>query len=162
MADPVVLPSRSNGFRLSELVLLIVVLLALGLVLMPRFYDDRRADNERQAQDVLRMIASSQEVHRALDRRGEYVELYRLQVAPGEGANDLEPLMPFLGVSADFAHYTGYRFQELTDGLARPVGCRAEPRTPPFSGKGVWEIRYGETEPQLVGYLDVNKELALP
>ena len=49
MADPVVLPSRSNGFRLSELVLLIVVLLALGLVLMPRFYDDRRADNERQA-----------------------------------------------------------------------------------------------------------------
>ena len=49
-----------------------------------------------------------------------------------------------------------------TDGLARPVGCRAEPRTPPFSGKGVWEIRYGETEPQLVGYLDVNKELALP
>ena len=120
MADPVVLPSRSNGFRLSELVLLIVVLLALGLVLMPRFYDDRRADNERQAQDVLRMIASSQEVHRALDRRGEYVELYRLQFAPGEGANDLEPLMPFLGVSADFAHYTGYRFQELTDGLARP------------------------------------------
>lgn len=159
MPDSVSVSARPAGFRLSELVLLLVILLALGLVLMPAQYDDRRSDNERNAQDMLRMIATAQESFRAVE--GQYAELFRLQFAPGREPNELEPMMPFLPASADFAHYGGYTFQEVTDGLARPIGCIAEPRTPPFSGERVFEIRYGETDPVLVGYMDVKRAVAL-
>ena len=120
---------------------MIVVLVALGLVVLPSRYDDRRADNERQAQDVLRMIGSAQHSWRAAT--GEWAELYRLQWAPGD-ASDLEPFLPWLQVSSDFAHYGGYRFQELTDGLGRPIGCLAQPNTPPFSGERSFEVLYGD------------------
>ena len=160
MPDPVSTPARPAGFRLSELVLLLVILMALGLVLMPSQYEDRSSDNERNAQDILRMIASAQERFRATE--GQYAELFRLQFAPGREPNELEPMMPFLPASADFAHYGGYTFQEVSDSLERPIGCIAEPRTPPFSGERVFEIRYGETEPVLVGYMDVKRSVALP
>ena len=160
MSDPVSASVRPAGFRLSELVLLLVILIAFGLVLMPAQYGDRRSDNERNARDMLRMIATSQESFRAME--GQYAELFRLQFAPGREPNALEPMMPFLPASADFAHYGGYTFQEVTDGLARPIGCIAEPRTPPFSGERVYEIRYGATDPVLVGYMDVKRAVALP
>lgn len=151
--------ARAAGFRLSEFVLVLVILVGLGLIFMPKVYEDRRADNERMALSTLRMIASAQE--RFLAAEGQYVDLYRLRYSPGREANQLEPLLPFLPVSADFAHYGGYTFQEVTDGLARPIGCLAEPRTPPFSGERVFEIRYGETEPAMIGYMDVNRAVAL-
>lgn len=136
-----------------------MILVGLGLVFMPKVYEDRRSDNERIAQDMLRMIASAQQGFVATE--GKYAELFRLQFAPGRESNELEPMLPFLPASADFAHYSGYTFQEVTDGLARPIGCTAEPRTPPFSGERVFEIRYGETEPVMVGYMDVNRAVAL-
>ena len=152
--------ARPSGFRLSDFVLLLLVLVVLGLVFMPKLYGDRSADNERQAQDMLRMIAAAQEGLREVE--GEYAQLFRLQFAPGREPNQFEPMLPFLPASADFAHYGGYTFQEVRDNLKRPIGCIAEPRTPPFSGERVFKIRYGEIDPVFVGYMDAKRAIALP
>jgi type II secretory pathway pseudopilin PulG len=159
MAEPQNNHSRPVGFRISELVLVLVILMGLGLVFMPKLYDDRREDNERQAQDVLRMIGSAQQSWRIAT--GEWAELYRLQFTPGHDPSNLEPFLPFLPFSADFAHYGGYRFQELTDGLGRPTGCRAEPTTPPFSGERSFELAYGESQPVQLAPLSPNSDTAL-
>jgi type II secretory pathway pseudopilin PulG len=145
MAEPQDTPSRPAGFRISELVLVLVILMGLGLVFMPKLYDERRKDNELQAQDMLRMIGSAQQSWRLAT--GEWAEFFRLQFTPGWDPSNLEPFLPFMPFSADFAHYGGYRFQELTDGLGRPTGCRADPTTPPFSGEHSFELAYGESEP---------------
>ncbi len=145
MAEPQDTASRPAGFRISELVLVLVILMGLGLVFMPKLYDERREDNERQAQDMLRMIGSAQQSWRLAT--GEWAEFFRLQFTPGNDPSNLEPSLPFMPFSADFAHYGGYRFQELTDGLGRPTGCRADPTTPPFSGEHSFELAYGESEP---------------
>lgn len=162
MAEPQELLPRPAGFRISELVLVLVILMGLGLVFMPKLYEDRREDNERQAQDVLRMIGSAQQSWRMAT--GEWAEFFRLQFTPGNQPNNLEPFLPFLPFlpfSANFAHYGGYRFQELTDGLGRPTGCRAEPTTPPFSGEHSFELAYGESEVIQLAPLSPNSETAL-
>lgn len=159
MPEPNEALPRPAGFRISELVLVLVVLIGLGLVFMPKLYDDRRSDNERQAQDVLRMIGSAQQSWRLAT--GEWAEFFRLQFTPGLDPSELEPFLPFLPISADFAYYGGYRFQELTDGLGRPTGCRAEPTTPPFSGERSFEIAYGESEPVQLAPMSPNSDTAL-
>jgi len=131
-----------RGFTILELILSIGVLMVLGFLVMPRLYDDRFDDNERNAQDVLRMIHSAQLTWR--DATGGWAELYRLQFAPGIEPNELEPFLPFLQASADNVYYGGYHFFELRDRAGQPLGCRAQPITPEFSGKRIFELAYAD------------------
>lgn len=133
-----------RGFTILELIFSIGVLVALGAIVMPRMYDDRFADNERNAQDVLRMIHSAQLSWQ--DATGEWAELYRLQFAPGREPNELEPFLPFLEASADNVYYGGYHFFELRDQAGNQLGCRAEPITPEFSGVRIFELAYSVGE----------------
>lgn len=128
------------GFALPELILALSVLILAGVLVMPATYEDRRSDNERMAQDVLRMIGSAQ--HSWRQATGDWAELYELQYTPGGGPSDLEPFLPWLPVSADAANYGGYRFTEVRDEAGRIIGCRADPITPPFSGRETFGVTY--------------------
>jgi type II secretory pathway pseudopilin PulG len=135
-------PQARSGFSLTELVILLVVLTALGAFAMPKLYRPRPAVNEASAVDVLNMLGSAQRSHR--QATGSWAELFQIQFAPGREPNDLAPFMPFFSGSDNFVNYGGYHYLELVDLNGRPAGCLATPITPGFSGRKTFRLTYAD------------------
>lgn len=129
-----------SAFTLTELIVLLAIICALGAFIMPPIYRTRLDMNESAARETLHMLHSAQVSWK--QHTGSWARLQSVAYAPGP-ASELEPFMPFLsGNEEGVAYLGGYRFSQTLDVTGTPDGCIAEPITKGFSGKVRFSLNY--------------------